>query len=248
MGSPDTTALVGAFVDLADKLVGDFEATDVLQVLADHCVQLLGAAAVGLLVTDEKGVLRIVVSSDEGARLLELYQLQSEEGPCLDCYRSGRPVGHEELGSEAGDERWPRFAPAARAAGYDSVHALPMRIRGEVIGALNLFAQRGGPRVVQDDLTVAQGLADVATIAIVQNRVSRDRDQLARQLQAALDSRVVIEQAKGMVASQLDVSLEEAFELLRSTARNARRSLSGLAEEVTQGSIEGAGLGPPGGR
>jgi GAF domain-containing protein len=232
----DTTALVGAFVDLADKLVDDLDPADVLQVLVDRSVQVLDVAAAGLLITDEQGALRIVVSSHEGVQLLELYQLQSEEGPCLDCYRTGEATGDHDLGSAAAAERWPRFAPAACAVGYHSVHALPMRIRGEVIGGLNLFGTRAGTRVVhEEDLAVAQALADVATITVVHNRAARDRDELARQLQAALDTRVVIEQAKGIVAAQLDISLEEAFELMRSSARSERRRLAGLAEEITQG-------------
>jgi GAF domain-containing protein len=235
MTSLDTTALVRAFVDLAERLVDEIDVTDVLQVLADRCVEVLGAAAAGLLITDEKGVLRIVVSSSENAQLLELYQLQSEEGPCVDCYRSGRPVGHDDLGSDSAGERWPRFSPAARASGYSSVHALPMRIRGETVGGLNLFGVMEGPRVVHEDLPVAQALADVATIAVVQNRALRDREELARQLQSALDTRVVIEQAKGMVAARLDLSLEEAFELLRSSARGTQRRLLRVAQEIVDG-------------
>jgi GAF domain-containing protein len=238
----DSTALVRAFVDLADNLVDDLDAADVLQVLADRSVEVLGAAAAGLLVTDEENLLRIVVSSDEGTRLLELYQLQSEEGPCLDCYRTGGPVSHDDLDSEDAGRRWPRFAPAARAAGYDSVHALPLRVRGEVIGGLNLFGARDGASILREDVPVAQALADVATIALVQNRVARNREEVARQLQAALDTRVVIEQAKGMVAARLDIDLEEAFELLRSTARSARRRLADVAEEITHGHTDAATL------
>ncbi len=227
----DTEELVGAFVDLADTLVDDFDVTETLQVLADRCVQLVGAAAAGLLLADEHGVLRVAVSSSERALLLELFQLQSAEGPCLDCYRSGEHLA-------AAESRWPQFAPRAVTAGYVGVHAIPMRLRGEVLGAMNLFASSPESAVAPRGLAVARALTDVATIAIVQDRAARKREVLTAQLQTALDSRVVIEQAKGLVAGRLDLGVEESFELLRSFARSTNRRLSDLVQDVVAGRVD----------
>lgn len=225
--------VVGAFVEVADTLVGDFDTVELLQVLTRRCVDLLGASAAGLLLADEDGRLKVAVTSSEHARLLELYQLQAAEGPCLDCYRRGRAVSVVDLESAA--ERWPRFAPTAVAAGYTSVHAVPMRVRDEVVGAMNLFSHQGGDDAIH--LPVAQALTDVAAIALMQGELARRRQTLAEQLQQALDSRVVIEQAKGLLAGRLHVDIGEAFTLLRSFARSNNRRLADVASDVTAGTL-----------
>jgi GAF domain-containing protein len=241
VGTRDAQALAGAFVELVHSLVDRFDVSDLLQVLCSRSMELLGASAVGLMVVDESGELRTVVSSSERVEYLELLQLQNQEGPCLDCFRSGGQVRAEDLGGF--QERWPQFAPAALDAGFRSAYAVPMRLRGETIGGMNLFDSApgaGGLRV--SDLPLAQALADVASIALVQSRVGHRQEELTRQLQTALDSRVVIEQAKGMIAGELDMDLQAAFELLRSNARRTNRRLSELAEEVAAQRVAPASL------
>ena len=226
----DPEKLAHAFVELADTLVDDFDVFDLLHVLASRCVDLLGVTAAGLLLVDDRGQLRVAVSSSESARLLELYQLQNDEGPCLDSYRTGTPIAVERL--DQAQQRWPRFAPAALDRGFGSVLALPMRLRGKAIGGLNLF---GDPRTAPFEgwaIPIAQSLADVATISLLQDRLARHRDLVTEQLQTALNSRVMIEQAKGVLAARLDVGTDEAFELLRGRAREDRRRLVEVAEEV----------------
>jgi GAF domain-containing protein len=173
----------------------------------------------------------VVAASSEAARLLELFQLQSDQGPCLDCFRSGRPVSATALSA---DQRWPRFADAAAEAGFSAVQALPMRLRDQVIGALNLF--RDTPGAFDADVVhVGQALADVATISLLHERSMRRSDTLNEQLQAALNSRVVIEQAKGKLAERLGIDVNQAFTLLRDQARNRNQRLSDLARAFVDG-------------
>ena len=225
--------LAETFVELADTLVADFDVVDFLHGLADHCVQLLAVDAAGLMLADQRGSLRVIASSSEQARLMELFQLQHEEGPCLECFQTGRPVTEPELA--AADGRWPAFAPAARAAGFVAVQALPMRLRDEVIGAMNLFRRVPG-RLDEGGLRVGQALADVATIGLLQERNLRHQEVLAEQLQGALNSRVVIEQAKGVLAERLSLDMGQAFEQLRGQARVQNRRLAELAGAVANGS------------
>src|SRR5689334_9437410 len=183
----DAELLSEAFVELTDTMVADFDVIDFLHVLTDRSVQLLDVSAAGLLLADPRGELRVVAASSEAARLLELFQLQNDQGPCLDCFRTGRPVAAGDLAAAAA--RWPRFAPAAQRAGFTAVQALPMRLREQVIGALNLFrADRGA--FAPASVRVGQALADVATISLLHERGMRHSDILNEQLQAALNSRV----------------------------------------------------------
>jgi GAF domain-containing protein len=226
----DATRLAQAFVDLTDTLVDDFDVHELLHVLATSCTELLGVGAAGLLLADERGRLRVAVASSEHAELLELIQLQNDEGPCLDCFRTGHAVVAGDLA--ASHARWPRFSAAAGEAGFVSVLALPMRMRGDVIGGLNLFSVDGVIEAEDPRVSVAQAMADVATIAITQDRLSRHREVLAEQLQFAVDSRVVIEQAKGVLAARYGVDMDDAFQMLRKRARDGRRRLVGVAQEV----------------
>ena len=221
--------LAETFVQLADTLVDDFDPVDFLHMLADRCVTLLDVDAAGLMLADQRGTLRVVASSTEQARLVELFQLQNDEGPCLECYRSGQPVAHSDLAGAA--ERWPRFAPAAHEAGFAAVQALPMRLRDEVIGAMNMFL--ASPQALDEpQVRVGQGLVDVATIGLLHERNLRHRDTLAEQLQTALNSRVTIEQAKGVLAERLRIDMDQAFVTLRDYARSENRRLSELALAV----------------
>jgi transcriptional regulator with GAF, ATPase, and Fis domain len=224
--------LAAAFVEMADTLVDDFDLMDFLHRLTVRCTEVLGVAAAGLLLTDQHGALRVVAASTEETRLLELLQLQTNNGPSPDCFRTGRPVAIADLATATG--RWPRFTAQARQLGFASVHALPMRLRAEVIGALNLFDTRTGP-LDNGTVRLGQALSDVATIGLLQARAIRHRETLAEQLQNALNSRIIIEQAKGIIAERQRVDMEQAFKLLRTSARAGNHSLSELARGIIEG-------------
>src|SRR3954447_10387770 len=221
------------FVEMADTLVDDFDLMDFLHLLTDRCVHLLSVSAAGLLLTDQRGALQLVAASTEQTRLLELFQVQTDQGPCVDCFRTGQPVAVADLAEAAG--RWPRFVAAARETGFAAVHALPMRLRTDIIGALNLFSVEPGDL---DPATVrlGQALADIATIGLLQARTIRQRDALAEQLQTALNTRVLIEQAKGVIAERRHLDMDQSFALLRNSARGHNRRLSDLARAVVDGS------------
>ena len=233
------TLFVRTLVDLADTLVADFDVAELLTRLADACVDVLDVSAAGLMLAGPDSTLRVMASSSEAMRVLELFELQAKEGPCPDCYRSGSPVVNQDLARTHG--RWPRFAPRALAAGFGSVDALPMRLRGTVIGALNLFHTEAGG-MQSADVEAAQALADVATIAILQHRASLEAQVVNRQLQTALSSRVVIEQAKGMVAERAGLDMEQAFTALRLYARNHNLRLVDVAGAVIGGSLAPSAL------
>ena len=238
----DGELLSATFVELTDTMVADFDVIDFLHVLTDRSAQLLDVSAAGLLLADPRGELRLVAASSEAARLLELFQLQNDEGPCLECFRSARPVTVTDLNAEA--QRWPRFAGAAQEAGFASVQALPMRLRDEVLGALNLFRATPGP-FDPAGIRIGQALADVATISLLQERNMRDSDTLNEQLQTALNSRVIIEQAKGKLAERLGLDMDQAFSLLRDHARSRNQRLSDLAQAFIDGTEPIIGRTPP---
>jgi GAF domain-containing protein len=235
----DGRLLSETFVELADTMVVGFDVIEFLHVLTDRSVELLDASAAGLLLADPRGELQVVAASSEQARLLELFQIQHDQGPCLDCFRGGEPVTVTDLDAAAG--RWPRFAPAAKRTGFGAVQALPMRLRAQVIGALNLFRAAPGP-FGQAETRVAQAMADVATISLLHERSLRRSETLNEQLQAALNSRVTIEQAKGKLAERAGVSMDRAFDILRSYARSRNRRLSELARAFVDGSEDLPGL------
>src|SRR3954469_6439474 len=219
-----------AFVTLADTLIDEYDVIDLLDRLAGFCVQLLPADAAGIVLGDARRELRVVAASDEAAHVMELLQLQSDEGPCLDCFQSAPPVSVADLAEASG--RWPTFVAAVAQRGdFRSVHALPLRLRGRAIGALNLFGGMPGP-LPELDLALGQALADVATIAILQERAIRRGEVLNEQLQLALNSRVVIEQAKGVLAQYGHLPAAVAFEDLRHYARSHNGKLADLARRV----------------
>ena len=228
----DGELLADTFVELADTMVADFDVIDFLHRLSQRSAQLLDAAAAGVLLADPRGELRLVAASTEAARVLELFQIQNDEGPCLDCFRTGQPVAAPDL--DAARRTWPQFAAAAREAGFMAVHALPMRLRTQVIGGLNLFQDTRGGLSGQDQ-RVGQALADVATIGLLQQRSIRRSEILSEQLQDALNSRVTIEQAKGKLAERLGVDMDQAFSQLRSYARERNLRLSDLAQAFIDG-------------
>ncbi|MGH8962837.1 MAG: ANTAR domain-containing protein [Jatrophihabitantaceae bacterium] len=226
--------LATAFVDLADTLVSDYDVADLLYRLVEHSVQLLDTDEAGLLLTDQRGSLHVMASTDEQTRLLELFQLQADEGPCLDCYNSGNLVAAPDLAAMS--DRWPRFTPAALSEGYAAVHALPLRLRTDVIGALNLFSTSPGA-LSEDDLHIAQALADVATIGLLQERAIHRSETIVEQLEGALHSRITIEQAKGVLAERGNLSMDEAFRRLRSHARTHGARLAQTAHDVITGDL-----------
>ena len=226
-----TERLSDLFVEVADTLVADFDLVDFLHKLTDHAAAVSGAEAVGLMLADHHGQLRYMAASNETGKMLELFQLQNSEGPCLDCFHTGTPVVNADLA--AASDRWPHFAPAAIAAGFQSVHAFPMRLRTSAIGALNLFGH-AHTEFQERDVRIVQALADVATIALLQERSIARADALTEQLQGALNSRIVIEQAKGAIAQMEGSTPTEAFELMRSQARASRRRLVDVAAGVLE--------------
>jgi GAF domain-containing protein len=228
----DGELLTDTFVELTDTMVAGFDVIEFLHMLTDRSVRLLDVDAAGLLLADPRGELRVVAASSEAARLIELFQLQNAQGPCLDCYRTGQSVHAADLTAET--ERWPRFAPAAQQAGFAAVQALPMRLRDQIIGALNLFRASPGP-FDTEDMRVGQALADVATISLLHERGMRRSEIVNEQLQTALNSRVVIEQAKGKLAERLGVDMDQAFSLLRDFARARNRRLSELSQAFVEG-------------
>jgi len=232
--------LAKTFVELADNLVADFDLIDFLRLLTDRCVGMLGAGAAGVLLADRDGKLRVMAASDEQVRLLELFQLQNDEGPCLECFRTGASVIVPDLTREV--DRWPRFVTAAHRSGFGAVQALPMRLRDEVVGALNLFRATPGPFDPAATL-IAQALADVATISLLQQRTTHRSSVLNEQLQTALNSRVLIEQAKGKLAERQNIDMEQAFTALRGYARSHNRRLVDVARAFINGSEPLAGLG-----
>lgn len=228
------TQLARTFVDVSDTLVLDFDVVDFLSVLAGRCVELLGVSEAGLMLADSEGVLRVAASSSDTMNLLELFELQHHDGPCVDCYRTKAPVREDDLHDAV--NRWPRFTPEAIAAGFSSAYALPMRLRDQVIGSLNLL--RAEPGVLDgDELLVAQALADVATIGILQHRAASENRLITEQLQYALNSRIVIEQAKGVLSARADLDMDEAFTSMRRYARNNGQRLTDVARAIAQGSL-----------
>lgn len=221
--------VAAAFVELAGSLVTGYEVVDLFTTLAERCTQLIDVAAVGLLLADPHGSLHVVAASSNDLLHLETFQVQQAEGPCLDCHGTGEPVSVADL--DTTQDRWPRFVRAAHLAGFRSVHALPLRLGTTTIGAMGLFGTSRGSLAARD-LQLGQALADVASIALVQQRAAADRSVVIEQLQHALDSRVAIEQAKGVIAQSGGVSMDEAFAVLRRHSRDHNLTLTDLARRV----------------
>lgn len=222
--------LARIFVEVADTLIDEFDLIDFLQMLVTRAADLIDGSTVGLLLTDQHDELRFMAASDESTKLLELFQVQNREGPCMDAYRTGRPVINVDL--RHGAARWPLFAPRATAAGYRSVHAFPLRLRREVIGAMNVFGAAPGITFEDADVQILQALTDLAAISLLQERSIHRGEILTEQLQGALNSRITIEQAKGRLAQAHGITTDEAFTLLRTYARRGNHRLSDVAATV----------------
>lgn len=226
--------VVRALVEMADTLVDDYDVVDLLTGMTGRCVDLLNASAAGVMLASPSGRLGLVASSSEAMRLLELFELQTEEGPCLDAFRSGETVEHEVLTAQS--SRWPSFAAAALEAGFKSACAIPLRWHDGTIGALNLLSMRAEP-MAEPDRIVARAFADLAAVSITQHRVSAEARRLNEQLSAALSSRIVIEQAKGVLSERAGVGLAEAFARLRRYARNENLRLTDVAHAAVDGTL-----------
>lgn len=226
--------LVETFVGVADSLVAGYDIVDLLQTLVDESADIFDASAAGILLVAPDGGLEVVVSTDESSDFLGIVQAKSGDGPCVEAITTGRAVSIEDL--EHVDGHWQFFADAALRAGYRSIHAVPMRLRDATIGSLNLFRASTG-RLDDADIVAAQALADVATISILQERALRESDLARQQLQRALDSRVVIEQAKGVLAQRHGVDMGAAFDMIRRHARSTQRRLGETAEEIVSGTL-----------
>jgi transcriptional regulator with GAF, ATPase, and Fis domain len=227
--------VVRSLVDLADTLVDDYDIVDVLTGLADRCVDVLGVTAAGVMLASPSGDLRLVASSSEAMRVVELFELQAQEGPCLDAFRTGERVEHEHLRAGAGP--WPRFSTVAIEAGFQSAFALPLRLRDTTIGALNVFRAEQTP-MDEDDALVARAFADLATISVIQGQAAREAQRVNEQLTTALTSRIVIEQAKGVLFERAGIDMAEAFSLLRTYARNNNLHLTDVAQAAIDGTID----------
>jgi GAF domain/ANTAR domain len=226
--TPRETRVLNAVVSLVDNLLDDFDVVELLTELTERCADLLDIAAAGFLLTDPLGQLRLLAATSEQTRELELFQLQADEGPCVECFATGQPVSVTDLQTETA--RWPRFVPAALEAGFASVHAVPMRAAGIVLGALGLFGTRAG-ELNEADLLVGQTLAHVACVAILQEHAPTPSTVIP-QLRSALTNRIVVEQAKGFLRARLDVSVDEAFSLLRRYARAHGDHLTDVARRL----------------
>jgi transcriptional regulator with GAF, ATPase, and Fis domain len=233
--------LARTLVELADTLIADFDLIDLISMLVERCAELLDTSEVGLVLADVRGDLRVLASSSERMRVLELIEVQNDEGPCRDSFRHGELVLNQRL--DRSEDRWPRFAPKARVAGFQMVHAVPLRLRAEIIGAMSIFSA-DDHELTALDVNLTRALADMATIGILQERALAQGTQLASQLQGALNSRVVIEQAKGIVAEELNVGMDDAFAVLQNYARRGRHRLSKVALSLTDRTLTARDLLP----
>ena len=229
------------FVELADTLTDDFDPVELMQQLAEACLELLDVDATGLMLLDPRGRPRLVASSPDLMHDLELFELQSDEGPCLDVIQTGQPVLNVQV--LQAQDRWPRFTAVALEAGMQSTHALPLKLRSTLVGAVNLFARKE-QHLSEGDVALGQALADVAAIGLGQQRVTRDPAMLAEQMQAALDTRNVVEQAKGMLAEHSGLHPGDTFPYLRAHARQTHQTLDHVAKRVVRGQLSMADVLP----
>ncbi len=223
--------MTSTLVDLADTLVAGYDTVEMFYNLVEGCTDVLPIDHAGLMLTDAVGDLHVVAATSEVTHLIELLQIQNEEGPCLDAFRSGRVVESGPITGPEARERWPQLSKAASDAGFGTITALPMRLRDRILGALNLFQVTPEP-LGRDDLAVGQAFANIATISILQSRATDDARDIIDQLQRALDTRVVIEQAKGYIAQFSQITLDQAFNRIRGYARSNNLLLRDVASGI----------------
>lgn len=221
--------LVDTFVSLTDSLVADYDIVDLLQTLVDNATELFDAAAAGIMLVNDLQDLEVIASTSERSNFIGLMQLQAGEGPCVEAFTTAETVSVESPAEM--QRRWPRFAAASQELGYSSVHSVPLRLRDITLGSMNLFREEAGA-LNADDAIAARALTDVATISILQQRTTEHANIVQTQLQHALTSRVIIEQAKGFLAHTHHVDLDSAFALLRSHARSHQVCIADVARDV----------------
>ena len=236
----NATLVISTLVEMADNLVAEFDVIDLVTLLSHRCTEALDVDAAGVMLASPGGELQYLASSSESMRLLEVFQIQVDEGPCIDCFNSGSAIVNHALSVE--DGRWPRFTPVALKSGFASVHCLPLRLRGRTIGALNLFRTQEG-WLDSYEAVLAQSMADIATIALIQHQAASDAQILNLQLSYALESRIIIEQAKGIVSQATNCGVDEAFARIRSHARNNNIGLTTLATSLVEGRFSSNDLG-----
>lgn len=237
MSNGRETQVIDTFLALTDTLVREFDSLDMLTMLCERSVELLDVHAAGVILTDGQDGLSVAAASTEQSRMLEVFAVAIDAGPCVDCVRTGLPVISEDLTAPDARDRWPRYAAGALESGFRSTHALPMRLRDDVIGVLTLL--HTGPHTLTDsDTRLGQALADAATIGLLHERAVRRAETAQEQLQGALNSRIIIEQAKGVLANQGDISPQDAFAILRSHARANGVRLTDLAREVVDRTVD----------
>jgi transcriptional regulator with GAF, ATPase, and Fis domain len=234
--------VTAVFVELADTLVDEFDALDFLSTLTERSVELLPTDAAGVILNDLRGGLHVVASTSDQAQVLELLELQNDEGPCLDCFNSGRAVVN--VGMSEARSRWPRFTAAASEVGFQSTHAIPLRLRDSVVGAMNLFCV-SDTRLSDEDTALGQALADIATIGLLQERAVRQSGLIAEQLQTALNSRILIEQAKGVLLASAGIDVDRAFQLMRGYSRRNNQPMRAVAQRVLDQALTVDQLGGP---
>ncbi|MGC8513617.1 MAG: ANTAR domain-containing protein [Acidimicrobiales bacterium] len=235
-------SIIQALVSMADVLVEDFDVVDMLTGLARRCVDLLGMSAAGVMIADPTSTLHVIASSSEEMRVLELFELQSEQGPCVDAYLTGEIVHHQVLRTSP-ETSWPLFSQVALDAGFHAVSALPLRLRDTTIGALNLFSTGRTPMTTGESV-VARAFADLATISIIQHRSTDQLQRINDQLSHALNSRILIEQAKGIIAERANIDLQEAFNRLRRYTRDHNLRLTDVASAAVAGTLDSSAWGP----
>ena len=219
--------------DFAQVITRHATTSEILHQLGEYCVELLPIQGAGVLL-EERGALRFATASDELGRQIEELEDRLHEGPCTTAFRTGTEVLLPDLSQAV--RQFPHFAPAALERGLGAVFALPLGIREHRVGALDLVS---GVPVELDDgqLASARLLGDVAMSYVVNSRAFAEATKLAQQLQQALDSRVLIEQAKGRLSGLLGIGVSDAFELLRRRARNSRQPIGDVAMDVLNGSL-----------
>jgi GAF domain-containing protein len=221
--------LFAKMASLADTLVAGYDVADLLQTLVDACVELLEVDSAGLLLADPDDRLELVASTSEESRLVEVMQVAAEAGPCIECFRTATVVSVPDI--SGAPTQWDDFRRACMANGFRSVYAIPLRLRETTIGTLNLFRAVSG-QLSDQNIQAAQALADMTTIGILHERTWRAADTVRAQLQSALTSRIVIEQAKGVLAQTHRVPVDDAFVMLRNHARQHRLPLSEVAQRL----------------
>ncbi len=235
------TQISEAFVTLTDTLTTDFDVVDLLHTLVEECTKILDTDQGGLMLVDSSGELQLMTSTSEEADFVEVMQLNASSGPCIECFTTGKAVSVADI--SAGGSRWPEFQKAAIQGGFKSAHATPMRLRGQVIGTMNLFSTTLG-QLNERDIALAQALTDVATIALLQERIVSDARVVPDQLHRALDTRILIEQAKGMISHTFAIPMDSAFDVIRTYARNNGLAIRTVAERISQRTIEVRSLIP----